>query len=130
MANLVKSGAVIFARDIERVARFYEGAVPMTIMARKDGVIRLEDETVQLVIHSLPPDVARRIEIADPPVQRMQAAVKLVFAVDSLERVRKAAPGLGGGMKPASAAFVWAGFRACDGHDPEGNQVQFREASE
>ncbi len=33
-------------------------------------------------------------------------------------------------MNPASSAFVWAGFRACDGNDPEGNQVQFREAAE
>lgn len=128
MANLVKSGAVIFAKDIDRVARFYEGAIPMTIVAQKDGVIRLENDTLQLVIHELPPAVAQQIVIGDPPAQRTQAAVKLVFAVDSLARVRKVAPGLGGGMKPTSSAFVWAGFRACDGHDPEGNQVQFREA--
>ena len=129
MANLVKSGAVIFAKDIERVARFYEGVIPMEIMARKDGVIRLENDMVQLVIHSLSPDVARQIEIATPPVQRMQAAVKLVFAIDSLKRVRGVAGELGGGIKPASAAFKWAGFRACDGHDPEGNVIQFREAA-
>ena len=130
MANLVKSGAVIFAKDIERVARFYEGAIPMTIMARKDGVIRLENDTVQLVIHGLPPEIAKQIEIGTPPVQRGQAAVKLVFAIDSLKRVRGVAASLGGGMKPTSAAFNWAGFRACDGHDPEGNVIQFREAGD
>jgi predicted enzyme related to lactoylglutathione lyase len=129
VANLVKSGAVIFAKDIERVARFYEGAIPMTMMAQKDGVIRLENETVQLVIHSLPSDVASQIEIATPPTLRMQSAVKLVFAIDSLKRVRGVATGLGGGIKPASAAFNWAGFRACDGHDPEGNVIQFREGA-
>ena len=125
----VKSGAVIFAKDIAAVARFYERAVPMTVLAEDDGAVRLESETVQLVIHSLPKAVAKRIEISVPPKVREQSAIKPVFAVDSLERVRGIAASLGGGLNPASSAFVWAGFRACDGHDPEGNQVQFREAA-
>jgi predicted enzyme related to lactoylglutathione lyase len=127
---IVKSGAVIFAKDVEAVARFYEAAVPMTIIAEEDGAVRLENETIQLVIHALPKAVAAQIEISVPPKVREQSAIKPVFAVDSLERVRGIVSAFGGGMNLASSAFVWAGFRACDGHDPEGNQVQFREAAE
>ena len=54
MANVVKSGAVIFAKDVGAVARFYEGVVPMTILAEEDGAVRLENESLQLVIHALP----------------------------------------------------------------------------
>jgi predicted enzyme related to lactoylglutathione lyase len=130
MIATVKSGAVIFAKNVATVARFYEGVVPMRILAEEDGAVRLENETVQLVIHALPKAVARQIEISVPPKVRAQSAIKPVFAVDSLERVRGVVAQLGGGMNPASSAFVWAGFRACDGHDPEGNQVQFREVAE
>lgn len=127
MAGAVKSGAVIFAKDVAAVARFYEGTVPMTVLAEEDGAVRLENESLQLVIHALPKAVAKQIEISAPPRLREQSAIKPVFAVDSLDRVRSVVSGLGGGMNPASSAFVWAGFRACDGHDPEGNQIQFRE---
>jgi predicted enzyme related to lactoylglutathione lyase len=130
MTATVKSGAVIFAKDVAAVARFYEGVVPMRILAEEDGAIRLENDSLQLVIHALPKAVAKQIEISVPPKIREQSAIKPVFAVDSLERVRGLASSLGGGMNPAASAFVWAGFRACDGHDPEGNQVQFREAAE
>lgn len=130
MSGAVKSGAVIFAKDVGAVARFYEAAVPMTILAEEDGAVRLENESLQLVIHALPKAVAKQIEISVPPRLREQSAIKPVFAVDSLDRVRGVASSLGGGMNPASSAFVWAGFRACDGHDPEGNQVQFRESAE
>lgn len=128
--SIVKSGAVIFAKDVGALARFYEGVVPMTVLAREDGAVRLENEAIQLVIHALPKAVAKQIEISVPPRLRDQSAIKPVFAVDSLDRARDAAAQLGGGMNPASSAFVWAGFRACDGHDPEGNQVQFREAAD
>jgi predicted enzyme related to lactoylglutathione lyase len=123
----VKSGAVIFAKDVGAVARFYEGTAGLSVLAEEDGAIRLENEAMQLVIHALPKAVARQIEITVPPKLRQQAAIKPVFAVDSLERVRAVAESLGGGMNPPTSAFVWAGFRACDGHDPEGNQIQFRE---
>jgi predicted enzyme related to lactoylglutathione lyase len=128
MGNAIKSGAVIFARDIDAVARFYEAVVPMTVLAREDGAVRLENEVMQLVIHDIPKAVAKRIEITVPPRVREQVAIKPVFAVDSLERVRGLAAQSGGGMNPASKAFVWSGFLACDGHDPEGNAIQFREA--
>lgn len=127
MADPIKPGAVIFARNVDMLARFYAAVVPMAATGEDHGAILLETEAVQLVIHPIPKAIAARIDIASPPVLREDSAMKLVFAVDSLDRVRREAPALGGGLKPASAAFATRGFRACDGHDPEGNIIQFRE---
>lgn len=126
----IKPGAVIYAKDVAVLVRFYEGVVPMEVKGQDRGAVYLETDMVQLVIHPVPAAVARRIEITSPPRVREESAVKLVFVVDSLARVRAAAPALGGALRPASAAFVTRGFRACDGHDPEGNVVQFREPAD
>ena len=40
------------------------------------------------------------------------------------------APTLGGAIKPPEAEWEARGFRAVDGHDPEGNVVQFRERTD
>jgi hypothetical protein len=53
--------------------------------------------------------------------------VKLVFAVPSIAQARAWAPALGGELNPPEKMFEARGFRACDGHDPEGNVIQFRE---
>jgi predicted enzyme related to lactoylglutathione lyase len=123
----IRPGAVIFAKDVAALARFYETVIPMAVKGEEHGAVVLETDMLQLVIHPLPDAVAREIMIGSPPALREETAVKLVFAVDSLARVRMAATALGGGLRPVSAAFVTRGFRACDGHDPEGNVIQLRE---
>ena len=45
----------------------------------------------------------------------------------SLAEARARAPALGGRLAPAGKEWAARGFRACDGVDPEGNVVQFRE---
>jgi len=126
MAETIKPGAVIFAKHVVRLVRFYETLVPMAIIGTDHGAVFLETDALQLVIHPIPKAIAAQIEIAEPPEPRADSAVKLVFAVDSLARVREQAAELGGGMNDTSTEFVARGFRACDGHDPEGNIVQFR----
>lgn len=128
MSETLKPGAVIFAKHVVRLVRFYEALVPMTIVGTDHGAVILESDTLQLVIHPIPRAIAAQIDIAAPPVPRSDSAVKLVFAVDSLARVREQAAGFDGSLKDAAAEFVARGFRACDGHDPEGNIVQFRVA--
>jgi predicted enzyme related to lactoylglutathione lyase len=127
VTGTIKSGAVIFAKDTAGVARFYATLVPMTVLAEEEDAVRLENDAIQLVIHPLPPAHAKRVQIANPPEPRIDVPVKLVFAVESIAQIRAQAAALGGTMKPVSAEFVWAGFRACDGTDPEGNVIQFRE---
>jgi hypothetical protein len=71
--------------------------------------------------------IASTIHIADPPVRRAQALVKLVFDVASISAVRRAVLNLRGGIDPTESEWVFQGHRVCDGHDPEGNVVQFQE---
>ncbi len=81
----------------------------------------------QLMVHPIPPRIARTIAITEPPKRRISAVVKMVFAVKSIANVRARAPALGGALQPPEKMFEARGFRACDGHDPEGNIIQFRE---
>ncbi len=127
MSNIRKSGAVLFAKDPQRVARFYEALAGLTVTHAGKDIIVLESPGHQLLVHPIPPKIARTIEISVPPKRRTQASVKLVFAVDSIAAVRARAPQLGGELNPPERMFEARGFRACDGHDPEGNVIQFRE---
>lgn len=79
------------------------------------------------VVHAIPKRVADTITIASPPKLRDERAVKLFFPVASLADARDKAPALGGGLSPTKKEWEARGFRACDGYDPEGNVVQFRE---
>lgn len=127
MSNIHKSGAVLFAKDAQRVAAFYEALVGMKVTLSSKDIIVLESPGHQLVVHPIPAKIARGIDISVPPQRRTQAAVKLVFAVKSIAKARAAAPAYGGELNPPERMFEARGFRACDGHDPEGNVIQFRE---
>lgn len=128
-SSLPKHGAVLFAKDLPRVAAFYRELVGMTQTVSENRLIVLESDTYQLVIHGIPKNIANRIEITTPPLRRADMPTKLVFPVTSLAAARTAAGALGGEVDAVSAQFSARGFIACDGFDPEGNVVQFREAA-
>ena len=127
MPNTPKPGAVLFAKDLSRVARFYAELVGMTVTHSDKGVIVLESPNQQLVIHGIPKQIAKSIVISSPPKRRTDTTVKLVFPVVSIAEARMKAIAHGGELNPKKKEFEARGFRACDGHDPEGNIVQFRE---
>jgi predicted enzyme related to lactoylglutathione lyase len=127
MSNLPKSGAVLFAKDLPRVAKFYEGVAGLSVVHSEAEVIVLESPGQQLVLHGLPARVALAIQIGSPPKLRTDTAVKLVFAVASIAQARADAVAFGGEVNAQKKEFAARGFRACDGHDPEGNVIQFRE---
>jgi predicted enzyme related to lactoylglutathione lyase len=122
-----KPGAVLFAKDVSRVAKFYERLVPMTAVHAEAELIVLESASFQLIVHGIPTRIAKSIPISVPPKLRSGVAVKLVFPVKSLAAARTRAKALGGELNPKRKEFEARGFVACDGHDPEGNVVQFRE---
>jgi predicted enzyme related to lactoylglutathione lyase len=128
MPSLPKSGAVLFAKDLPRLASFYESVAGLSITISESDVIVLESSTMQLVLHGIPARIARTITIASPPTLRSDTAVKLVFAVASLAQARADAVRFGGALNATKKEFEARGIRACDGHDPEGNVIQFREA--
>jgi predicted enzyme related to lactoylglutathione lyase len=124
-----KTGAVIFAKDVPRVARFYEAVLSMTATTLEGGDLVLESADLQLVIHTIPSRIAKTIAITTPPKLRTDTAMKPFFAVDCLADARTRAVAAGGALNPPRQEFETRGFRACDGHDPEGNVVQFRESA-
>jgi catechol-2,3-dioxygenase len=128
MPTQPKAGAVLFAKDVARLAAFYAQVLAVVPKHAEAEKVVIEAEDFLLVIHAIPPAVAARVEIASPPALRENMPVKLFLPVRSLAQARLSAQSQGGGMKPAEAEWSAADFRACDGFDPEGNVVQFREA--
>jgi hypothetical protein len=127
MSELPKAGALLFAKDLERMASFYEQVAGLTVKARVEGRVVLESAHYSLVLHALPQIVADNLTITSPPMRRTDVPVKLIFPVASLALVHTLSPMLGGGVDSESAEWIGPGFRACEGFDPEGNLVQWRE---
>jgi predicted enzyme related to lactoylglutathione lyase len=128
VTSTLRSGAVIFANDKARVAQFYARVAHLRITHDGDDVTVLESVDMQLVIHPVPSHIAAQYPVASPPERREDTAIKLYFAVSSLADARRDAAALGGVVDPADREWEARGFRACDGHDPEGNVIQVRVA--
>lgn len=122
-----RAGAVLYAKDMDRVAAFYAAVLGLEAAARDDEHVLLESPAFQLVVLRIPSHIASTIQIAAPPVQRANAAVKLVFFVPGIAGARAAAEALGGVLNRAETEWLFNGWKVCDGLDPEGNVIQFRE---
>jgi len=122
-----RSGAVLYAKDVTRVAAFYSTVLGLETAGHDDQHILLESPGFQLVVLRIPDRIASDIEIATPPVRRATAAVKLVFFVPHLADVRASVAAGGGVMNPRDSEWSFDGFIVCDGLDPEGNVIQFRQ---
>jgi catechol 2,3-dioxygenase-like lactoylglutathione lyase family enzyme len=127
MKHQPRSGAVLYAKNVSRVVAFYSAVLDLRAIGGEDNHVVLESRGFQLVVLGIPNDVASSIEITDPPARRANAAFKPVFFVPSLAAVRAAAAAFGGTLNPAEKEWSFQGFKVCDGLDPEGNVVQFRE---
>jgi predicted enzyme related to lactoylglutathione lyase len=122
-----KPSTVIFAKDIVTLARFYREVVTMTEVLHDQHHVVLDDEHFQLVIHGIPKQIAAQIHITAPPEVREDTAIKPCLPVSSIAQARLRAQELGGCIGPKAKEWEARGFRACDGHDPEGNVFQVRE---
>jgi predicted enzyme related to lactoylglutathione lyase len=116
---------VLFVANVSKMTQFYQSLASMTLIHSDDQHAVLEVEGFQLVVHAL--RGAKKIEGA--PIVREDSYVKLCFPVESIAAARTRASALGGSVKPERNAFEARGFRACDGHDPEGNVFQVRETA-
>jgi catechol 2,3-dioxygenase-like lactoylglutathione lyase family enzyme len=121
------AGTVIYAAELERMSAFYAAATGLRVSRSEPNYVVLESATFQLVLHAIPAEIAVTFEIADPPVRREDAAVKPVFEVPSIGVARKAAADHGGQLDEPEREWQFERWVVCDGHDPEGNVVQFRE---
>ena len=122
-----KPSAVVFAKDVETLSRFYREVVAMVEVHRDKDHVVLDDAGFQLVIHSIPAQIADTIAISTPPEVREETPIKLCLPVVTIEAARAKAAALGGHIGPKDREWSARGFTACDGHDPEGNVFQVRE---
>ena len=130
MAQPFNAGAIVYAKDIHVLARFYAAVADLEVMHEVDDHIVLESETMELVIVAIPAATAARIVITTPPQRRENTAFKLVLPVPSLAEARAAAEANGGQLNPPGKEWKFQGLRVCDGCDPEGNVIQLRELPE
>jgi predicted enzyme related to lactoylglutathione lyase len=121
------SGIVLFAKDIERTARFYQALLSLAMVHSARDHIVLESADAALVIHGIPARIASKIDISSPPKLREETALKPFYRVASLQQARQVAAAQGGALAPASKQWSARGFIACDGFDPEGNVFQLRQ---
>lgn len=120
---------VIFAVNVKALAGFYQAVLglspsPMPGDSKKD--IRLGGDDSELLIHSIPEQIAKSIVIESPPVAIEDAAMKPVFDVKSIDEALKQVSQLGGIV--TKRTFTLNGLTRHDIVDPEGNVVQLRSA--
>ncbi|GAB1597091.1 VOC family protein [Lysobacter claricitrinus] len=126
MPGPARAGVFVYAKDLERVARFYENVLGMSRLHARDGIVVLESPDQQLLVHAIPERYAADIVIETPAVRREDTAIKFFFTVDSLDTAALVAAEGGGAI--FDERWNGPGFVACNAMDPEGNVFQLREA--
>ena len=122
-----RTGAVLFARDLALVREFYQAVLSLDAERVEEDHVVIASPKLQLVIHRIPGDIAATIQIDSPPRPRTETAIKLVLEVANLAAARDLARRHGGELSAPEREWEYQGARVCDGTDPEGNVVQFRE---
>ena len=125
MSGPAAAGLFIYAKDLSRLAAFYEAILGLTRAHATPELVVLRAPGIELIVHAIPASIAASITIGDPPQRREDTALKFFFTVPSLAQARLAAPALGGAV--LGEQWSGAGFTACNAVDPEGNIFQVRE---
>ncbi|MEA9573144.1 VOC family protein, partial [Xanthomonas campestris] len=96
MSQAASAGLFIYAKDLERVAAFYQRLLGMQAIHSSKELVVLNAAALQLVIHAVPEAIAASIAIADPPSRRENTALKFFFTVPSIAQLAELAAALGG----------------------------------
>lgn len=127
MSSPAKAGLFIYAKDLPRLAGFYESFLGMSRVHATSDLVVLRSPDIQLTVHAIPPAIAASISVSRPPARRDNAALKFFFTVPSIAEAAANAPALGGEVLPEQ--WQGPGFRVCNAVDPEGNIFQVRESA-
>ena len=125
MPGPARAGALIYAKDLSRLAHFYQQVLSMQLLLADDEHHVLASEDFQLIVHAIPPHIAASIVLTEPPAPRENTAMKLFFSVPELTDAAATMVRLGGCLFEP----VWSGpgFAVRNGCDPEGNVFQLRQ---
>jgi predicted enzyme related to lactoylglutathione lyase len=118
------SSLVVFSVNVRRLAMFYEAVLGAEPVDESSGDIRLINDRDEVLIHSIPKEIAKDIEITSPPIPRENSPLKPVFDVLSLERALGSVEATGGVV--TSRGFSVDGLTRRDVLDPDGNVIQLR----
>lgn len=126
MSGPAKAGLFIYAKDLPRLAGFYETLLGMSRVHTTTDLVVLNSVDIQLTLHAIPAAIAASFSISTPPEKREDTALKFFFTVPSIAEAAAKAPSLGGEVLPQQ----WQGprFNVCNAVDPEGNIFQLRES--
>lgn len=122
-----RSGLVIFAKNLQRVADFYVKTLALQVVEQDESYIVLHAEGIEIVVLQIRPEISAGITISDPPEVREGTPFKPAFIVDSFSDIREIIVEAGGTLQPMQAAWQFQNTLVLDGTDPEGNVVQFRQ---
>lgn len=121
------AGAVVYVKDVAPMRAFYEAVAGFSVERAAPDHTVLRSSALQLVLVQMPARIAATIEIASPPERRTENPIKLIVPVASIAAARSVAPRFNGELLPPEREWDFDTARLCDGYDPEGNVVQFRE---
>lgn len=125
-----QAAAVIYTIDVNKLARFYERLIGMSVIRTEQDYCVLSFGAFQLTVHAMPEHNMNDIATSSPPVAREHGAIKLSFPIDSLARARQVANELGGLIYGVEREWSYEGMTLCDGYDPDGNVIQLFETIE
>jgi predicted enzyme related to lactoylglutathione lyase len=118
---------VVFVADVARMSTFYRELASMRVIHEDEVHHVLEIGGFQLVIHGLAGEPKVQADKHGHIPVREDSYLKLCLSVESIAKARAIAAAHGGGIKSPKHEWAGRGFRACEGHDPEGNVIQVRE---
>ena len=116
---------LIYAKDFQALARFYEQVLDMQRLHEDEHIIVLESAALQLLIHALPAEIAARVQVGKPPQRRADVALKFFVTVPAIAEAASVAQALGGQV--FDERWQGPGFAVCNAMDSEGNVFQLRE---
>ena len=114
--------AVLFVKDLPRVAAFYSKALGMKVTASDEHHSAFDCAGFRLVVHQIPKHIAEAIVVDQPPRRRVTAALRLDYPVRNIADSRQAARALGGDIDETPPPWADSGANFFFGYDPEGNQ--------
>lgn len=125
MPGPAAAGVLIYAKDFQALARFYEQVLDMQRLHEDEHIIVLESAALQMLIHALPAEIAARVQVGKPPQRRADVALKFFVTVPAIAEAASVAQALGGQV--FDERWQGPGFAVCNAMDSEGNVFQLRE---
>jgi predicted enzyme related to lactoylglutathione lyase len=118
---------VVYAKEADAVARFYESVFVLARLECDSGFVMLEGIGYELSVVAMPEHLALQVTLQSPPAPREDTPVKVSFLVSDIESRRQTVLNAGGSLKPPEETWSWRGQLHLDGFDPEGNVFQLRQ---